>query len=174
MTRHIRDSDQREGWARVQFPPRAASASPIRRLMPTLHTSVTATLTTMKLPAWRLLPLALSTAHCSPASLNVSSFVVSAASGQSSRLTKSSLSNQSYSEYSTTAVSAAANTHMAVDPRYPGTAVERVTNVHKRVAELAQTPHALNGSWGDVRRRILWAGGLRDLPHAIPGQVRVK
>ncbi|EJK56458.1 hypothetical protein THAOC_23650, partial [Thalassiosira oceanica] len=26
------------------------------------------------------------------------------------------------------------------------------------------------GRWEDVRRRILWAGGLRDLPHSRPGQ----
>jgi hypothetical protein len=59
----------------------------------------------------------------------------------------------------------------AADPLYPGTAVERLQNVHRRVAELAQC-EVLNGPWEDVRRRLLWAGGLRDLPNALPGQVR--
>lgn len=55
---------------------------------------------------------------------------------------------------------------MAVDKEYPGTAVERMLNVRARVAELDD----LNGPWEEVRRKILWAGGLRDLPDAIPGQ----
>jgi hypothetical protein len=60
-----------------------------------------------------------------------------------------------------------------IDPLYPGTAVERLQNVHRRVAELAQkSPPVLNGPWDEVRRKILWAGGLRDLPNAVPGQVR--
>ena len=55
-----------------------------------------------------------------------------------------------------------------VDPDYPGTAVERLTKVRERVASL--TAEDLNGSWPNVRRKILWAGGLRDLPDAVPGQ----
>jgi len=43
-------------------------------------------------------------------------------------------------------------------------------NVRQRVKELAQDGRALNGRWEDVRRKILWAGGLRDLPEAAPGQ----
>jgi hypothetical protein len=58
--------------------------------------------------------------------------------------------------------------HMTVDSVYPGTAVERMLAVRVRVKEL--TEQDLNGKWEDVRRRILWAGGLRDLPEAIPGQ----
>jgi hypothetical protein len=61
---------------------------------------------------------------------------------------------------------------MLVDAKYPGTAWERLRNVHLRVAELAQTD-ALNGPWDEVRRKLLWAGGLRDLAHARPGQVRM-
>lgn len=50
--------------------------------------------------------------------------------------------------------------------------MERLRNVHLRVAELVQT-NALNGRpWDEVRRKILWAGGLRDLPDARPGLVR--
>lgn len=59
---------------------------------------------------------------------------------------------------------------MIVDPKYPGTAVQRLTNVHKRVKELADDPRALTGQWEDIRRKILWAGGLKDLPDAVPGQ----
>jgi hypothetical protein len=57
---------------------------------------------------------------------------------------------------------------MTRDPEYPGTAVERMMAVRARVAELTQD--GLNGPWEDVRRLILWAGGLRDLPDSIPGQ----
>jgi len=59
---------------------------------------------------------------------------------------------------------------MTIDSKYPGTAVERMLNVRQRVKELAQDGRALNGRWEDVRRKILWAGGLRDLPEAVPGQ----
>jgi hypothetical protein len=59
----------------------------------------------------------------------------------------------------------------SVDPVYPGTAVERLQNVHRRLVELSQT-EGWNGPWDEVRRRLLWAGGLRDLPNARPGQVR--
>lgn len=57
---------------------------------------------------------------------------------------------------------------MPVDPEYPGTAVERMNAVRARVVELAQND--LDGPWEEVRRKLLWAGGLRDLPTAIPGQ----
>eukprot|EP00591_Stephanopyxis_turris_P007736 CAMPEP_0195517720 /NCGR_PEP_ID=MMETSP0794_2-20130614/11471_1 /TAXON_ID=515487 /ORGANISM="Stephanopyxis turris, Strain CCMP 815" /LENGTH=213 /DNA_ID=CAMNT_0040646585 /DNA_START=176 /DNA_END=817 /DNA_ORIENTATION=- len=55
------------------------------------------------------------------------------------------------------------------DREYPGTAVARMHAVRERVTQLAQT-EKLNGAWEDVRRHILWAGGLKDLPHAQPGQ----
>lgn len=53
-------------------------------------------------------------------------------------------------------------------PAYPGTAVERLEAVHARVATL--TRDELSGPWPDVRRRLLWAGGLKDLEHVAPGQ----
>lgn len=56
-----------------------------------------------------------------------------------------------------------------VDTQYPGTAVQRLKAVHERVKVIA-ADGTLNGPWEDVRRRILWAGGLRDLPDAVPGQ----
>jgi hypothetical protein len=57
---------------------------------------------------------------------------------------------------------------MTYDKDYPGTAVARMMAVRARVAEL--TEEDLNGPWDDVRRKLLWAGGLRDLSGAIPGQ----
>jgi len=55
------------------------------------------------------------------------------------------------------------------DQTYPGTAVQRMTAVRERVLEVAAA-QGFNGEWVDVRRKILWAGGLRDLPNAVPGQ----
>lgn len=57
---------------------------------------------------------------------------------------------------------------MTVDSAYPGTAVERMLAVRVRVKEL--TEQDLTGKWEDVRRKILWAGGLRDLTEANPGE----
>lgn len=57
---------------------------------------------------------------------------------------------------------------LEVDPEYPGTAVERLRNVHSRVKSLEASE--LNGDWEDVRRNLLRAGGLRDLPDSRPGQ----
>ena len=65
---------------------------------------------------------------------------------------------------------ATSNANSNVDPLYPGTAVKRLNAVRARVATLSQND--LNGNWEDVRRKILWAGGLRDLPDAAPGKVR--
>jgi len=54
------------------------------------------------------------------------------------------------------------------DAQYPGTAVQRLKAVHERVKVIA-ADGTLNGPWEEARRRILWAGGLRDLPDAAPG-----
>lgn len=56
------------------------------------------------------------------------------------------------------------------DEQYPGTAVERLNSVLNRVAELAASSDELHGTWEEVRKKLLWAGGLRDLPAARPGQ----
>mmetsp|Transcript_56448 Transcript_56448/g.151093 ORF Transcript_56448/g.151093 Transcript_56448/m.151093 type:complete len:211 (-) Transcript_56448:119-751(-) len=56
---------------------------------------------------------------------------------------------------------------MEVDPEYPGTSVERLRSIHFRVKSLSAED--LSGDWEEVRRKILWAGGLRDLPTASPG-----
>jgi len=54
-----------------------------------------------------------------------------------------------------------------IDPEYPGTAVTRLQNVHKRVQSL--TTDQLSLDWEAVRRSLLWAGGLKDLPNVRPG-----
>ena len=54
------------------------------------------------------------------------------------------------------------------DAEYPGTAVERLRNVHARVKSL--TAEQLSADWPSVRRSLLWAGGLKDLATANPGQ----
>jgi hypothetical protein len=67
-----------------------------------------------------------------------------------------------------TAMSTSAADLPPVDPEYPGTSVVRLQNIHTRVKTLTEVQ--LSGDWEDVRRKILWAGGLKDLPFARPGQ----
>lgn len=55
-----------------------------------------------------------------------------------------------------------------VDAQYPGTALERLKGIHMRVKTLSSQD--LSVDWQEVRRRLLWAGGLRDLPDVPPGQ----
>lgn len=55
-----------------------------------------------------------------------------------------------------------------VDKLYPGTAVARMKASMARCREL--TSDQLSQDWEKVRRLLLWAGGLKDLPHQIPGQ----
>lgn len=55
------------------------------------------------------------------------------------------------------------------DSQYPGTAVQRLNAVHERVSIIANDG-TLNGPWEEVRRRILWSGGMKDLPDAVPGK----
>jgi hypothetical protein len=57
-----------------------------------------------------------------------------------------------------------------VDAEFPGTAVARLRAVHARVANLVTTPHVFNEDWSKVRRRLLWAGGLKDLTSSRPGR----
>lgn len=56
-----------------------------------------------------------------------------------------------------------------MDDQYPGTAVQRMLNIRERVRQLSLDSTKLNGDWENVRRNILWAGGLKDLPDATPG-----
>jgi hypothetical protein len=55
-----------------------------------------------------------------------------------------------------------------IDQLYPGTAVARMNAARTRARSLL--PKNLTDDWEDVRRRILWAAGLKDLPHARPGK----
>ena len=57
---------------------------------------------------------------------------------------------------------------LMIDKTYPGTAVERLNAVHGRVATL--TREQLDAKWPDVRRALLWAGGLKDLTDVAPGR----
>eukprot|EP00617_Octactis_speculum_P023125 CAMPEP_0185743806 /NCGR_PEP_ID=MMETSP1174-20130828/1723_1 /TAXON_ID=35687 /ORGANISM="Dictyocha speculum, Strain CCMP1381" /LENGTH=211 /DNA_ID=CAMNT_0028416791 /DNA_START=78 /DNA_END=713 /DNA_ORIENTATION=+ len=52
------------------------------------------------------------------------------------------------------------------DPDYPGTALERMRNAVQRASSLSN----LNSDWSDVRASILFAGGLKNLPDAVPGR----
>ena len=52
------------------------------------------------------------------------------------------------------------------DPLYPGTAVDRMIAARER----AQTLDGISGEWEDVRKKILWAAGLKDLTNVAPGQ----
>jgi hypothetical protein len=92
------------------------------------------------------------------------SFVLSASGEIHNLVDKSSSASSS----TTRLYSTSGSSEMLFDEEYPGTAVQRLLAVRERVATL--TKEDLNGNWEDVRRKILWAGGLRDLPNAVPGQ----
>ena len=62
----------------------------------------------------------------------------------------------------------ASSSDITMDPEYPGTAVARMLNIRERVVGLK--PSQLNGDWEEVRRNVLWAGGLKDLQSAVPGE----
>ena len=55
-----------------------------------------------------------------------------------------------------------------IDAAYPGTAVSRMNAIRARARSL--TKEELSGEWEAVRRRLLWAAGLKDLPNALPGE----
>lgn len=100
----------------------------------------------------------------SSSSATAASSYISAASITASGISKNLQSQRL--NMSTDASTSNANSN--VDPLYPGTAVKRLNAVRARVATLSQND--LNGEWEDVRRKLLWAGGLRDLPDAAPGK----
>ena len=68
---------------------------------------------------------------------------------------------------SMTSLASSSSVSFGPDPLYPGTAVERMERIRERARSLS--PADLSHDWEEVRRKILWAGGLRDLPHAQPG-----
>lgn len=73
-------------------------------------------------------------------------------------------------EYSSGAGTGNESKECEYDSEYPGTSVQRMLNVRRRVAQLNATAGVLDGQWEDVRRKLLWAGGLRDLPNVQPGR----
>jgi hypothetical protein len=56
------------------------------------------------------------------------------------------------------------------DAEFPGTAVERLHTIRARVQQLVENNEFTGSPWHDIRRRLLWAGGLCDLPDAAPGE----
>ena len=74
-----------------------------------------------------------------------------------------------FSTFPAAAAETIAMSRTNIDSEYPGTAVERLNNIHLRVASLTRDPLKLSAKWEDVRRNILWAGGLKDLQNASPG-----
>ena len=54
-----------------------------------------------------------------------------------------------------------------VDAEFPGTAVKRRNTIIERVKSLTQSE--LSQDWVQVRRKLLWAGGLKDIESARPG-----
>ena len=69
-----------------------------------------------------------------------------------------------------TAPDRAAAAAQLVDTDYPGTAVARMRAARERVGSLQASGALVNEDWEVLRRRLLWAGGLRDLPTARPGE----
>ena len=53
------------------------------------------------------------------------------------------------------------------DSEYPGTSVQRMLAIRERVKSLSSDD--LSKEWEEVRRSILWAGGLKDLQDVKPG-----
>lgn len=120
-----------------------------------------------RLPILLSLASSATLAHAASNTPNKTAFVASGA-GLARNLSESitakstsTLSGVSSSDHSPT-------NKMTFDKEYPGTAVERMMAVRDRVGQLSTED--LSGPWEDVRRKLLWAGGLRDLTGAVPGQ----
>ena len=101
--------------------------------------------------------------------LNLSSLLVSALFRPPSRLFHPTIAVTTSILFNSMMTAASSSGGGEIDREYPGTAVTRLRNVHTRVKSL--TTEQLNGDWAtNVRLQILWAGGLKDLPNARPGQ----
>eukprot|EP00941_MAST-03F_sp_MAST-3F-sp1_P003195 g3195.t1 len=61
-----------------------------------------------------------------------------------------------------------ASARLTRDALYPGTAVARMHAARARASSLSKDD--LSSKWEEVRRKLLWACGLRDLPNAQPGK----
>lgn len=82
--------------------------------------------------------------------------------------TNTSCMSGDFSKSARRMMSNASAQNLDYDSDYPGTAMIRLRNVRARVSTL--TEEDLSSDWEQVRRKLLWAGGLKDLPDAIPGQ----
>lgn len=69
-----------------------------------------------------------------------------------------------------TSLNSSINGYTVLDPQYPGTAVERMLTARARVKQLNDEKKLHGSSWEEIRKLILWAGGLKDLRNALPGQ----
>eukprot|EP00933_Yihiella_yeosuensis_P004684 TRINITY_DN109072_c0_g1_i1.p1 TRINITY_DN109072_c0_g1~~TRINITY_DN109072_c0_g1_i1.p1 ORF type:complete len:259 (+),score=51.51 TRINITY_DN109072_c0_g1_i1:33-809(+) len=66
------------------------------------------------------------------------------------------------------------STYQDPDPKFPGTAVQRLKSIHARVATLIDADSSshpkysskLSVDWEEARKLLLWAGGLKDNPDA--------
>jgi hypothetical protein len=76
--------------------------------------------------------------------------------------------SQATSAHRDTAFAAFSTSGAPPDPQYPGTAVERMHTARIRAKSLSK--EQLSGEWEEVRRHLLWAAGLRDLPNAPIGR----
>lgn len=109
-------------------------------------------------------PTALALAYLRPAMSNLHTADI--ASDGSTRNISSSPSSSTLAISSSE--SSTSSTSDDYDFEYPGTAVKRMKAAVERAKSLS--PADLSGDWESVRRKILWAGGLRDLPNAAPGR----
>ena len=76
--------------------------------------------------------------------------------------------SRAFSASPSLSAASSASAAMEIDRDYPGTAVQRMLAVRDRVRSLQ--PAQLNGDWSEVRRHLLWAGGLQDLTDVAPGR----
>jgi hypothetical protein len=96
-------------------------------------------------------------------------FVVSASGGVAKTYLSSSSSSSSNNNNNNNTITGDDPSTMTIDKEYPGTAVQRMLTVQARVAELTQNNDLTGKPWEDIRRKLLWAGGLRDLPEEYTG-----
>jgi len=64
-------------------------------------------------------------------------------------------------------MSSSSNAALEIDPAYPGTAVARMRAAQARARTL--TTEELSNAWSEVRKKLLWAAGLKDLTNVRPG-----
>ncbi|GKY98384.1 hypothetical protein MPSEU_000796000 [Mayamaea pseudoterrestris] len=96
--------------------------------------------------------------------------IIATSNNASAFVTSSGTSRILHTQTTTTAASMSSIASSSFDAESPGTAVVRLESARQRVKELVDRDELSNAPWEDIRRKLLWAGGLRDLPNATPGQ----